>query len=222
VALALALIVATNTAATSITKEKESKSMELLLTTPLTSKYILWGKLRGLVSFALPLLFGPVIVLLIFAVYAMMRKEAGATLWIESVVELGALLIIYTAFGCVVGLWRSLNSKTNVAAVMHSLAVLLLVCGVASLIGFSVVEAGSGAFGAFLAAFTPFTAVRYLVDPGGLFASPREFMEGAAEARVAALFGSAVATILYALIVWRLYSGLVRNFDMTLRKQSSL
>jgi len=133
--------------------------MELLLTTPLTSKYILWGKLRGLVSFALPLLFGPVLVLLLFAIYAMTKHEAGATLWIESVVELGALLIIYTAFGCVVGLWRSLNSKTNVAAVMHSLAVLILACGVASLIGFSVVEAGSGAFGAFLAAFTPFTPV---------------------------------------------------------------
>jgi ABC-type transport system involved in multi-copper enzyme maturation permease subunit len=222
VQLALALIVATNTAATSITKEKESKSMELLLTTPLTSRYILWGKLRGLVSFALPLLFGPVSVLLLFAAYAIARPAADATIWLESVVELGALLIIYTAFGCVVGLWRSLNSKTNVAAVMHSLAVLILACGIASLIGFGVVEAGSGAFGAFLAAFTPFTAIRYLVDPRGLFATTREFTLGAAEARVAALFGSTVATILYAFIVWRLYAGLVRNFDMTLRKQSSV
>ncbi|MBU0718753.1 MAG: ABC transporter permease, partial [Planctomycetes bacterium] len=61
---AVALIVATNAAAVSMTKEKESKTMDLLLATPLTSKYILWGKLRGLVSFAAPLLAGPILVLL--------------------------------------------------------------------------------------------------------------------------------------------------------------
>ena len=35
------------------------------------------------------------------------------------------------------------------------------------------------------------------------------------------LLGSLAAAGLYAIIVWRAYAGLVRNFDMTLRKQSS-
>ena len=220
VQFALALIIATNTAATSITKEKESKTMELLLTTPLTSKYILWGKLRGLVSFAIPLLAGPVLVLLIFGVYSLLGRATRPVVWIETVVEVAALLVVYTAFACVVGLWRSLNRKTNVAAVMHSLGLIILLCGIASLIAFKIVGNDNRDFGAFLAAFTPFTALRYLVNPGGLFLSEKEFIASAGNVRVAAALGSAIATLLYTFIVWRLYSGLVRNFDMTLRKQS--
>lgn len=221
VQFALTLIIATNTAATSITKEKESLSLALLLTTPLTSKYILWGKLRGLVSFALPLLYGPVLVLLMFGIHGALKSGARPIVWIETVFELAFLLVIYTAFGCVVGLWRSLHSKTNVSAVMNSLAVVLLLCGVASLIGFAVVHPSSDEFGAFLAAFTPFTALRYMVDPAILFDSPKEFLVRADSARTAMFFGSLIAAIVYTLIVWRLYTGLVRNFDMTLRKQSA-
>lgn len=220
VQFALALIIATNTAATSITKEKESKSMELLLTTPLTSRYILWGKLRGLVSFAVPLLAGPILVLLAFGVRAMFGGGARAVVWIETVFEVTALMVVYTAFACIVGLWRSLNSKTNVIAMMHSLGVLIVLGGVASLIGYQMVGDDTKEFGAFLAAFTPFTALEFLVNPAGLFVSEAEFVARASQVRIAAFLGSAIATLLYAFVVWRLYSGLVRNFDMTLRKQS--
>ncbi len=104
VQFAVALIIATNTAATSMTKEKEARSMDLLLTTPLTSKYILWGKLRGLVSFTAPLLVGPMVVLLMFGVYGLMRNDAPPAVWIETGIELGVLLVIYTALACVLGL----------------------------------------------------------------------------------------------------------------------
>ncbi len=221
VQFALALLIAVNTAATSITKEKESLSLDMLLTTPLTSKYILWGKLRGLVSFAMPLLIGPVLMLFVFGLYDIVRGASRPVVWVETVLELALLLVIYTAFGCVVGLWRSLNSKTNVAAVMHSLGLMILLVGVASLIGFNVVQPSSDEFGAFLAAFTPFTSIRYLVDPASLFDSSKEFASSSTAARTAAFFGSIIATLLYAFIVWRLYAGLVRSFDMTLRKQSA-
>ncbi|MFQ5495151.1 MAG: ABC transporter permease subunit [Phycisphaerae bacterium] len=218
---ALALIVATNMAATSITKEKESKSMELLLTTPLTSKYILWGKLRGLISFAAPLLIGPVLALLVFGVHSIGKPTGQSVVRIETVVEVAVLLVVYTAFACVVGLWRSLNSKTNVSAVMHSLGLMILIFGVATLIGFAIVDSSIGEFGAFLAAFTPFTSIRYIVDLEALFPNPKDFAAGAGQARLAAWLGCLVAAGLYAFIVWRLYAGLVRTFDMTLRKQSA-
>ena len=221
VQLALALIVATNTAATSIAKEKESNTMDMLLTTPLTSRYILWGKLRGLVSFTVPLLAGPVSVLVLFGVVGVLRGDSPPAIWIETGFEVAALLIVYTAIACVVGLWRSLHARSNMSAVMYSLGIMILLCGITSLVGTSLVEAsGSAEAGAFLAAFTPYTAMRYLVNPAGLFDSNASFARGAGGPRIAALIGSVIATGMYAFIVWRTYAGLVRNFDMTLRKQT--
>jgi len=217
----VALLIATNTAATSMTKEKESKTMDLLLTTPLTSKYILWGKLRGLVSFAAPLLAGPVLMLLLFATIGLSRKETPPVVWIETAVELGALLVVYTALACVIGLRFSLTSKTNVSAVMSSVGLVIVLGGLASMIGLAMVDASRGEFGAFLAPFTPFTAIKFLINPAALFDnSMKDFAAGAPAVRVAALLGCLIAILSYAFVVWRWYVGLVRDFDMTMRKQA--
>lgn len=218
---ALGLLIATNTAATSITKEKESLSMDILLTTPLTSKYILWGKLRGLVTFTLPLLLGPVVVVFLFGLHGVFRGTRPPIVQLETAVELGAMLVVYTAFACIIGLWRSLNSKTNVSSVMYSIGVLIALSGIASLIGFSLVQASGPQFGAFLAPFTPFTSIAKMVNPASLFSSRSDYAAGVDTSRMAGLMGSVVAAALYAFIAWRLYIGLVRNFDMTLRKQSA-
>lgn len=218
---ALALIIATNTAATSITKEKESKTMDMLIATPLTSKYILWGKLRGLVSFGVPVLAGPIVVLMLFGIYGLMRGDDPPVVWPETSLEIAALLVVYTAVACVVGLWRSLHSRTNMSAVMSSLAFMILLYGVLSLIGFRVVQSsGSGEAGAFLSAFTPFTAMKYLVDPADLFESKKAFVAGAGATRIAALIGSGVAALLYGFIVRLTYIGLVKKYDDELRRQS--
>jgi len=216
----IALLIATNTAATSMTKEKESKTMDLLLTTPLTSKYILWGKLRGLVSFAAPLLAGPILVLLVFATIALFRNETPPVVWIETGLELGALLVVYTALACVIGLRFSLTSKTNVSAVMSSVGLVIILGGLASIIGNLMVDASRGEFGAFLAPFTPYTSINFLINPAALFSSPKDFAAGAPSVRMAALVGSFIAIISYAFVVWRWYVGLVRDFDMTMRKQA--
>lgn len=217
---AIALIIATNTAATSMTKEKESKSMDLLLCTPLTSKYILWGKLRGLVSFAMPLLAGPVIVLMLFGIYSRVRGDSPPPVWIETAVELGVLLVVYTAAACVLGLSISLSSRRMVNAVMYSLGLMIFLCGVLSMAGFAIVANSGGEFGALLAPFTPFTSIWFLVYPADLFNTPTEFAQGGGAARFASLIGTAIATGLYAFVVWNRYAALIGSFDRTLRKQS--
>ncbi len=222
VQFALALIIATNTAATSMTKEKESKTLDLLLSTRLTSKYILWGKLRGLVSFAMPLVAGPVIVLLLLGLYGLFGGGSQPVVWWETAFELSALLVIYTAGACVLGLSVSLRSRKNVSAVMYSIGSVILITGALSLLGFAIVRASGGEAGAFVAPFTPFTSVKFLVHPQALFDTAKEFSEGAATARVVALFSCILSVALYAVVVWRAYGSLVRNFDMTLRKQSGL
>jgi len=217
---AIALIIATNIAATSMTKEREFKTMDLLLTTPVTSKYILWGKLRGLVSLAVPLLAGPVVVLLLFALAARPKDGSLPAVWVETAIELAALTIAYTACACVIGLRISLVSTKNVTAVMYSVGAMILLCGVSWMLGSSLVEASQGEFGAFLAPLTPFTSIWYLVNPAALFDSPREFAAGGAAARIGALMGTIAAMCGYAFIVWTVYRGLVRDFDMIVRKQS--
>lgn len=218
---ALAIIIAANTAATSITKEKESKTMELMMTTPLTSSYILWGKLRGLVSFVLPLLIGPVVVLLLFAIVDLIRGVPRAVVPIETAAEVGLLLVIYTAIACVIGLKFSLSSRTNMTAVMTSIGAILLAGGLVTLIGFALVNASGGEFAAFLSPFTPFTAVWFLIAPADLAQSSNMTTSaGLSAIRVSAAIGTAIALGLYTLLVWRGYVALVRGFDMTMRKQT--
>lgn len=218
--VALAMLIAANTAATSMTKEKESKTIEILLTTPLTPKYILWGKLRGLVSFASPLLAGPVVVLMVFALTAFFRGESPPAVWFEVSLELAGLLVVYTALVCVVGLKFSMTSRTNMIAVMSSVGTIILIFGAASAVGFAMVNNSGGEFGAFFAPFTPFTAIHYLISPVSLFDNAIAFKAGASGARATAFVGSAVAVAVYAFIVWRWYIGLVTDFDRTMRKQT--
>jgi ABC-type Na+ efflux pump permease subunit len=69
VEFAVILLIVTNAAASTVTREKEDGSLDLLLTTPITSRYYVWGKLRGLVSFVIPLIAVPVLSVLMFVTY---------------------------------------------------------------------------------------------------------------------------------------------------------
>src|SRR5205823_5038503 len=73
VEFAVILLIVTNAAASTVTREKEDGSLDLLLTTPITSRYYIWGKLRGLVSYVLPLVAVPVASILLFIVYDFFR-----------------------------------------------------------------------------------------------------------------------------------------------------
>ena len=204
-----------------MTKEKESQTIDILMTTPLSSKYILWGKLRGLVQFAIPLLAVPIATLLLFGLYGAVRG-GGHIVWLETGAEVGVLLVLFTAMVCVLGLRISLTRRTNVSAVMVSIGVLIIITGILTAGGMAFVEAARGEFGAFVAPFTPFTLIYYIVDVSTLFGTPQDFANGQEAARWAAFLGSLCAGLLYTVVVWRAYAFLVRDFDMTMRKQSGL
>ena len=69
VEFSVALLVATNVSAAAVTKERESQTLDLLLVTPITSRYYIWGKLRGLVSFMLPFAAVPTLTILLVVLY---------------------------------------------------------------------------------------------------------------------------------------------------------
>jgi ABC-type Na+ efflux pump permease subunit len=225
---AVILLIVTNAAASTVTREKEDGSLDLLLTTPITSHYYVWGKLRGLVSFVIPLIAVPIASIMMFVVYDIWRSLSESSFqWIvfpEAVLILPGTLIIVAAFASILGMQMSLRCRTTVRAVMSSVGIMLGACGALGWCGFAFLQNGrdAGAFALIVSAFSPFTVLTVLVDPitfGG-----RTFEGGTADdifwGRVWLFIFSWVATGVYAVIVWQMYKSMVKNFDMTIRRQS--
>ena len=230
----LILLVVTNAAATSMTKERESNTMDILLTTPLTSNMIVWGKLRGLIAFAMPMLAVPVFSLLLFVAYdafkliqARMSSDSAAAMAnlesvinFEAVVLLAMVLLVNTALAAVIGLNTSLKSKKSVKAVIVGISIVTVINALLFVIGNSIVES-IGDAGPFLVPFTPFTAVKGLINGVGTHDFGGYTFTNRASARILAVFGGCVAVGIYALIVAGMHKALVRNFHMTVRKQTA-
>ncbi|GMU21758.1 MAG: hypothetical protein AMXMBFR13_18470 [Phycisphaerae bacterium] len=215
------LLMAANTAATAITREREAGTMELLLSTPLTSKYIVWGKLRGLVSFALPLMTLPAITVLAVAVFQLFAGEkfpgAPVVSWL-SVFLLPLLLAVYSAFACMMGLHMSLKSRRSVQAVMASIGILVVVAFGLGLCAFATASSDAAPIAALTAPLTFVMSIFYVLNPDEL--TGRAWRTSAGDLSVFMTIGTLVALGLYGAIVAGTYRSMVTNFDMIVRKQS--
>jgi ABC-type transport system involved in multi-copper enzyme maturation permease subunit len=230
---AVILLIVTNAAASTVTREKEDGSLDLLLTTPITSRYYIWGKLRGLVSFVLPLVAVPVLSILFFILYdslQLLRSSGDANFqWIvfpEAVLILPGLLIIVAAFAAILGMQMSLRCRTTVMAVMSSVGIVVGICAALGWCGGNLVKSNSGPPGLAIGSFSPFTVMTVLIDPY-TFAEHNfkpEFAgygdTGPTTARFTVFIASWIAVGAYALVVWTMYKSMVKNFDMTIRRQS--
>jgi hypothetical protein len=103
---------------------------------------------------------------------------------------------------------------------MVSLGLVVVICMAATAIWWKIVEAFETA-GAALAPFTPFTAIWVICDPQVLFASEAELLDDLSLVRWLSFIGSVAAVGVIGLIVAAMYKAMVRNFDMTLRKQTA-
>ena len=128
------LLIITNAAASTVTREKEDGTLDLLLSTPITSRYYIWGKLRGLVSFVLPLLAVPVFGCFLFISHDLLRWLAEGDSkfqWIvfpEALLMMPSMLIIVCAFAAILGMQMSLRCRTTVRAVMSSVGIIVGAC----------------------------------------------------------------------------------------------
>ena len=224
--LAVVLLIVTNAAASAVTREKEDGSLDLLLTTPITSRYYIWGKLRGLISFVLPLLGVPVASVAIFVVYDLFRVLAtggGAADWIaypESLIIMPAMLVIVAAFAAILGMQMSLRLRTSVMAVMTSVGIVVGACGALGWCGYTFLNfRNGGPLSLIVSAFSPFTVLTLLINPQQFAAG---IMDGdnVTFGRVTVLCSSLAAVGIYTAIVYAMYRSMVKNFDMTIRRQS--
>jgi hypothetical protein len=224
--LAVILLILTQSAASTVTREKEDGTLDLLLSTPITSRYYVWGKLRGLVSFVLPLVAVPIVSVIIFVVHDMMRSTPWAphalpwTVFPEAILILPATLVMVCAFAAILGMQMSLRCRKTVVAVMSSVGIVAGVCGGLWVCGINAAGSNIGAPGLIVGCFSPFTLMAVLVNPTEV--APDTFQSGdTAEGRLLVFIFGWAAAALYAFVVWGMYKSMVRNFDMTIRKQST-
>jgi ABC-type transport system involved in multi-copper enzyme maturation permease subunit len=215
------LLVVTNAAATTVTREREDGSLDLMLSTPITSRFYLGGKVRGLVTFALPLAAVPMAtcaVAVLFDLVKLVRTGRAAFEWLvlpESILLVPLGVVVLCAFASISGMFMSLRFRTSVAAMMSSIALVLGVAGGLGWCGFAL--AGQGGWGSGLfAALSPLTLVSLVVAPvefRGLTGDPLAY-------RLAVAVAGLAAPASYSVGLWWFYRSMVKNFDMTVRRQA--
>ena len=230
VELTVVLLVLCNVSASSITREREGGTLDLLLVTPITSRYYVWGKLRGLLSFAAVLLAVPVGTAAMFAVYGLLASPAAVRIGRlgrfvsvpimppEAVLELAVCMLTFCALTVMIALGMSLKVRRTISAVIGAVAVVGVLafgagaCGMAGVNTIPVI-------GPLLAMFSPYVVVALVTSPHTV-ADDVFARSGPLAFRIAILIHSLLAAGAYSLIVWTSYKSMVKTFDMIVRKQS--
>jgi len=238
--IALISLVAIYISAGSVSREREDGTLDILLTTPVTPKYYVWGKLRGLVSFLSLLILVPVATLLIAAIYSgfgwVLGWEKATYLYsgfggygssaritqesllvnIETPFLMLLFLVPWISLCVAVGMNASLKAKTVLGAILPSLVSL---GGLALVLGFCGMSAASNIpiIGPVLNAFSPATNTVMLVRPFDFVA---DYIDHPPTGRLMMGIGSAITAGVYLFVVYTLISSMVRGFDHTVRKLS--
>ncbi len=224
--LSVSLLMATNTSASAVTRERESQTLDLLLVTPITSRYYIWGKLRGLVSFMLPFAAVPTISVILIVINDVLhgRFDEHALLWPEVVIEMPLFLTVLLAFACMLGLHLSLKWSRTLVAVMVSVGVLAGLCGVMGACGMAACRINI--LGVIFSPFSPFNGVAILMNPTEMAAT--SFGPGADAAfsgdsqwvgRLVMFISFLTSCLVYCLVIYGMYKSMVKNFDMIIRRQ---
>ncbi len=231
-------LVAIYMSAGAVSREREDGTLDLVLTTPITPKQYIWGKLRGLVSFLSLLIAVPVLTLAMVAGYALVAGWAGAEqasflhtgiasggahisgrapiLLPEAPVLLLIMLVPFVGLCVMAGMSWSLKARGVLGAVvptvaaMGVLALLLGVCGLSAAQQVPLI-------GPVLNAFSPATNVVMLVNPWQYVAN---FAISPGFGRVSLAIAALVAAGGYSAIVYAMLLGMVRGFDQTVRRLS--
>jgi hypothetical protein len=145
----------------------------------------------------------------------------------EAILIMPPMLVIVAAFASILGMQMSLRCRTTVRAVMSSVGIVAGICAVLGTCGHMIVDSarGEGALMFVFSGFSPFTLLALLIDPYAVASRTFSPMaggggSGADAARGFMIFSAFAATAAYAAVVWAMYKSMVKNFDMTIRRQS--
>lgn len=225
--LLIALFIATATAATSMTREKESNTLELVLATPLTSHHIIKGKIIGLVFSAGPLLLIPFISILAFLCLDLITgrlfgHKGQPVVYAETLLTLPVLMIAFTAFACMLGLQSSIKAKKTLVAVFTSMGIVIGVYAATAGCALAVRETDARLAATFMP-INPFTAPFIVINPERAITAGTATVtaDDLAVCRAIAFVAAIAAAAVYGLVGYGMHRSMVRNFDMIIRKQTA-
>lgn len=237
--VAVITLVALYMAAGSVSNEREDGTLDIMLTTPITPRYYIWGKLRGLVKYLSLMIALPVLSLAIVSAYTLIgiksrwaqttvlyeeiNNSAGSRtsnptplLYIEAPLLLLIMLVPFIAVCVAIGMYASLRAKGVLGAIIPSVAIV----GFGALVfAFCGLTAASSVplIGPALNAFSPATNLIMLIDPHEWVAN---FVREPIIGRVSLFFAAFIAAAGYATIVWAFITTMVKGFDHTVRRLS--
>ncbi|MEM1027639.1 MAG: hypothetical protein AAGJ38_06115 [Planctomycetota bacterium] len=234
--VALVTLVAIYMSAGCVSREREDGTLDIMLTTPVSPRQYIWGKLRGLVRFLSLMIAVPVLTLVGISVYAIVgglmnwpqaaftyygldggTYPGNALVIPEAGVWMAMMLVPFIAVCVASGMAWSLKAKGVLGAVVPTVGIIgavVLVMGLCGWSGFGT----TALVGPIVNGFSPATNAAMLVNPWERvdgFAGDGELF-GRVSLAVAALIAAAG----YSLIVYALITGMVKGFDTTVRKLS--
>lgn len=233
--VAVIVLVAVYMSAGSVSKEREDGTLDLMLTTPITPRQYLWGKLRGLVSFLGVLLAAPILTLAMVAAYSLIGNLMGATwakadyviltagsaarmkhplLLPEMALLLPLVLIPFVALCVTLGMNWSIRARGVLGAVVPTLGIVGVITAVTGFCGYSAAE-NIGVVGPAVNAFSPTTSLVMFLNP---WETVQGFAESPESSRVFLAMAAVIAAAGYSLIVSANIQAMTRGFDHTVRK----
>ena len=224
-----------------VSREREDGTLDLLLTTPMTQKQYVWGKLRGLVQYLSVMILVPVLTLAMISVYTLVghalgwetvaythsvKSLSGGTsaftyqamlLLPEAPLLLAIMLVPFVALCVAAGMFWSIKSKGVLGAVIPSVAIIGLLAIVIGLCGFNIARSTPIFFGGTINALSPTTNLLMVIDPWN---NIYQFQNSTGSHRFFLFVSALIAAAAYSTVVFALLNGMVKNFDHTVRKLS--
>ena len=225
VQITLVLLVAIYMAAGCVSREREDGTLDILLTTPVTPRQYIWGKLRGLVRFLVLLLAAPLLTLLAASVYTLVTGASAVhtatntpvpLVPIDAAAVLALGLVPFVAVIVAVGIAFSLRTRTVIGAVVATLGVAAALGGLFTLCGFAT-AAQIPLLGPALGGLSPLSTVGMALSPHTTVAA---YADDPLTGRITLFLGLGAATAAYAASVWTLINLNTRDFDQTVRRLS--
>ncbi len=229
--LAVVTLAAISLSASSIAREREDGSLDLLLITSVTPSTYLSGKIHGLVMHLLPLVALPCLTLMAMGAAAAATGERAIVpealpwppydvgtpmvLWPAAVAS-PLVVVPYIAFCVAIGLLWSLRSRGSIGSIVAAVLVLLVVTVG---LGLCIVPAGSGMghLGSYIAALSPANYVMATLFPATVVDSTMR-SGGGLMAGTSLAIAAFVAAGTWSLICWGLVRSMAASFVMTVRR----
>ncbi len=220
-----------------IAKEREDGSLDLLLTTSITPKTYLGGKMRGLVLHLLPMVLVPCITLMLIGGIVLIdpdgavvsdivianKTNADNKIIVPIALVTPALLspivvIPYVAFCLTLGLLWSMRSKGSISAIVTTLVLVSIITFGLSMCMFPVQQIEF--LGAFFASLSPISSVFAILSPVQFL--PKIMDSGITQANLIMGIATLLSGLIWSLVTLGLLRSMASSFVVTVRRLAGI